>query len=137
MLPRETHYRLAHSPRDYARCHALLRQHGPVVKLGWPTVLAERRGEVLGFVSTRPDQRVIVAGPLVVNGTPRPGIVVMRLADAYDRVMRKAGVTSYLFHVEPGNARWLEMLRDLGAASGFEVVAPAEDGGTWIRRRLG
>jgi hypothetical protein len=136
MIPRDTTYRLAHAPRDYARCHTLMREEGPPVKLGWPTVLAERDGKVIGFVSTQPRRDALVAGPLVLNGTPRPGIVVMRLAEAYDLVMRKAGVTSYLFHVDTDNAKWLEILKGLGGAAGFEILGTSDSGGTWLKRRL-
>lgn len=133
MTPRDTRYRLAASSRDYARCHALLRAQGPDTDLTFPTVLAEREGQVVGFLSTRPSKQAIIAGPLVIDrATSRPAITAWRLADAYEIILRRAGVTSYAFHVSAGRPEWVSTLGRLG----FEPWQAEPSGGMWYRRAL-
>ncbi len=98
---------------------------------GFPTVVAKRDGKLIGLLSTRPVTEAIVAGPLIVD-LPTRGVVTMRLVEAYDIVLRRAGVKNYLFHVKKGKA-WAEQVeRALG-------VAPyTEDGhgNLWFKRDL-
>lgn len=132
MIPRDTFYRLAHSPKDYAACRSLLREQGEDVALSFPTVLAERDGKIIGFVSTRPRKDMVVAGPLVVSkAITRPGMVIIRLGEAYEAVMKKAGVTAYVFHVEPHMTAWAGILD----RTGFERWHQ-DDTGTWFRRAV-
>lgn len=68
---------------------------------------------------------------MVSTDLPRPGIVAMRLAEAYENVLRAAGITVYLFHVERANQRWSAILAKL------RLTRYAEDEtGTFYRRSL-
>lgn len=99
MFPRSTKYRLATSPNDYKACRALFAEnHGadPDHSLTFPTVLAERNGEVVGFLSTWDDKKALIAGPLEVKGGKNI-FTFIRLIEAYENVMRSAGVTQFLF----------------------------------------
>ena len=108
-----------------------MRAQGEDVRLSFPTVVAERDDVVIGFLATQPRKDAIVAGPLVVaQSVPRPGLLVIRLGEAYDAVLRRAGIKTYYFHVEPQRINWKDILEKTGA---FEQVS-ADDTGTWFRR---
>lgn len=101
MHPINTHYRLADSPTDYKACRDLFADnHGadPTQPLRWPTVIAERDGEVIGFLATLPLEGRIMAGPLELKGG-RNMITFLRLIEAYTNVMKTAGVTQFEFFV--------------------------------------
>lgn len=130
MHPRDTVYRLATSG-DLRRCHALMREQGEQATLSWLTVVAEREGTLLGFLSSQLKQMVI-AGPLVVStAAPRPGWIALRLVEAYEVVLQRARVTAFWFHVDASNTRWRHVLDKLG-------FQPEREGdtGTWYRRRI-
>lgn len=98
--------------------------------LSFPTVLAERAGEAVGFFSTHGDKRAVIAGPIVVTDK-RKGFVTLRLAEAYENVLRHAGVREYLIYVKPGEARWIETLEAIGFVRWTE-----HDGFLWFKRKL-
>lgn len=130
MRPLETRYTLM-KPHDRKRCEALAREYGieTVPRLDWPTVVAKRKGKILGFLSTRPTKSAIVAGPIVV-GTDVKGPVVMRLVEAYENVLRMAGVTSYLFYVT--DLKWKRQVETI-----FDIKPYGEEGGRfWYKREL-
>ena len=123
-----TTYRLATSPRDYTRCRALMREFVEPVALSFPTVMAERDGVLLGFLATQPRKEAVIAGPLMLRD--RSPFVTLRLLEAYDNVMRAAGITAYHFYVRQGNA-WRSQVERLG----FEAWHQ-DEGGAWYRRTL-
>lgn len=124
-----TTYRLATSPADYKRCQAFMREHQPPVPLSFPTVMAERDGEMVGLLSTHTKHGAVVAGPLVLR--KGHGITMIRLIEAYDTVMWRAGVRSYHFHVSAGNAKWRSQIERAGLAAWRE-----DEQGAWFKRSL-
>lgn len=133
MTPRDTSYRLAMTPRDYAACHALMRARGETARLKFPTVMAHRKGELVAFLGTQPRKEAVVAGPIVFSmDIPRP-MVAIRLGETYEAVLRQAGVRVYTLHVEHQFRRWGDVLRRLGFTSWQE---DAEGMGMWYRREL-
>lgn len=114
MRPFSTLYRLS-EPGDVHTCKQIWRENkdlfGAPQKLGWPTVVAQRDGRLLGFLSTDPTKKVIVAGPLIV-GKNCSAIIVIRLVEAYENIIRP-WVNGYYFHVEKKNSHWLKMIRKL------------------------
>jgi len=128
MIPRDTHYRLACSPADYRRCRAFLAERMAVHPLSFPTVYAERDGRVIGVLATQPPKKAIIAGPLAVEG--RSPFTALRLIEAYDRVMREAGV-DYHFHVAVANASWRRVVEQMGLRPFHE-----DEHGVWYRRIL-
>ena len=132
MIPRDTFYRLAHSPKDYSACRALLREQGEDARLSFPTVVAERAGRIIGFCATQPRKDAVVAGPLAVaKDIPHPGITIIRLGEAYENVLKAAGIKVYWFHVEPHMKEWADILRRVG----FEPMQQDDTGG-WFRRAI-
>lgn len=118
MKPTETVYILAASSKDYADCHTLDYAESGVDHddtFSFPTVLAKRDGEVIGFLATIPNKRFVAAGPLVVKGGRNP-IVAMRLLEAYDRIMAHCGMKMYYFSVDASRADALSIdrLKELG-----------------------
>ena len=127
-----TLYRLATSAQDYRKCHALLKAEGLSYKLSFPTVMADRDGDIVGFLSTAPRKDAVIAGPLFIRGDMRgQGFLTLRLGEAYENVMRAAGIREYLAVVDPGNERWTEALD----AAGLEPMGE-HDGRLWFKRRL-
>jgi hypothetical protein len=107
-------YRLARPGGEYNRLYALLSHNGQSrVPLGWPTVVAEEDGKVVGFLSTHKTKDALIAGPLVIEGKHRPW-VFLRLTEAYENVLRIAGVARYVFRVSKENDKHLERVRRIG-----------------------
>ena len=128
-------YRLAYG-HDYRRCHTLRDAVGfPAQRLSWPTVLMEDEGELVGFLSTAPSQKAIIAGPLIVDPTRGSAWVTIRLIEAYERLLRDAGIHTYLFFVEDVNRGWQCLVRKCLECAALEDYAKT-DGKTWYIRRL-
>lgn len=93
---------MASSPKDYHACRELFAEnHGanPSEPFSFPTVVAERDGQVIGFLATSLKHNRIMAGPLEVLGGRNP-FTVIRLFDAYNTVMKLAGIQQFEFYVK-------------------------------------
>jgi hypothetical protein len=134
MIPSGTTYRLAEGP-DFAVCHKLFKSQGHErdARYAFPTVVADRDGDIVGFYSTNDAQEYITAGPLEVDKSlDNPLIVAIRLVDAYDNVMRSVGINSYLFSVDKDNEQWKDIME---RATGLESYAEDETR-YWYRKEL-
>lgn len=103
-------YRLAQQA-DYARCHALARQVGyEGGSYGWPTMLVERDGTLLGFAASRYDGQRLVLGPVVMRQDLRiKGQLMLRAVLGLEAVYTQAGITSYVLgSSDPGVQRVIE-----------------------------
>lgn len=136
MTPRETTYRLASSPADYRACHALLRSQdrtGPdMFRLTFPTVTAWRKGKLVGFLTTepRPAEVGVTAGQL--GNATGSFILTIRLLEAYERVLNRAGVSRYSLFLRRGNP-----LLAVAERLGFAAWQDDPDGiGTWFRKEV-
>ena len=125
-----TLYRLATTPADYRKCRALVRSFAEPKPMTFPTVMAVRDGRVIGVLGTQSRNDMVVAGPFVL--AHKSPFVVLHLLDAYDLVMRRAGIVAYHFYIDPGNAHWQSQVERLG----FVAWAKDELGGAWYRRTL-
>lgn len=106
MVAKGTKYFLATEPEHFKKCRAVWKaavaEHpdlGPVRRFGWPTVFAERKGRVIGFLSSYAHPRLgLVAGPMVLS---KEGTVftALRLVEAYHTVLRTVGVPRFWFSV--------------------------------------
>ena len=133
MKPRETNYRLmVQSDRPMLKkiWADNKKLFGEPKKLGWPTVVAERQSRILGFITTDTTAKLIVAGPLIVNGGSS-SFTVLRLIQAYENVLKYAGMDGYFFHIEKKNKHWLKMVRTVGVP---EVDKTSK--GFWFKREL-
>jgi len=119
-------------PEDKAgarTCRRLAKKWGqPVQKLDFPTVVARRDGKIIGFISTLPRKDCILAGPLVVD-IMNPGMVILRLAEAYEAILSRADVRLYNVYVT--NEHWAGIL-----ARALGTEAMPHEGGYWFRREL-
>lgn len=108
-----TIYRLATSA-DTLACYQLEQaQFGKAWPLGFPTIVAERNGEIIGLFSTNIEcDWAHMAGPLVLK---RPSaIVAMRLIEFYEFALRQLNLPSYVFFVSAWNDHWLQQARNFG-----------------------
>jgi hypothetical protein len=132
MYPRDTIYRLARSTKDFRRCHALLAEQGVERSpLSYPTVMALRGDRLMGCLSRIPSDTAVIAGPLAVS-SPRPILTVMRLIEAWELVLWRAGVRSYQFCIDATKHKtWLQMVEK----AGLEPFSHDEQY-FWFRREL-
>lgn len=137
MHPTETRYTLM-QPRETERVLEVIHKHGfeNTTRLGFPTVIAKRKGKIIGVLSTRETPDAIVAGPLVVVGEIK-GPVAMRLVEAFEAVLRMVrkpdgspGIECYLF-VAP-DPTWQSQIE---RAFGVQHYAE-ENGNRWYRRNI-
>jgi len=131
MYVKDTVYHLATTSAHYKRARQFLSNHDAVFeRLTFPTITAERDDEIIGVLSTQHHDSAIIAGPLVVDiGDGNPSFVVIRLWQAYERVLHEAGVTEYLFAVPEGESAWNE------AVNQMEVdVWKHHKGAIWYRK---
>lgn len=115
MIPAENMtYMLAYTPTDYKVCHELLRkERGFDAPMTFPTVIARRDGNPIGFLSTHPSDKMVIAGKIVVKDTPRPIIIIMRLIEAYEFVLHRAGVTMYNVPVDKKQPKLVAAMRKI------------------------
>ena len=115
MHPSRTEYKIVRPGGAFNKLYALAKRLGEPLATGtlnWPTVAAERDGKVIGFLSTLPVDGAVVAGPLILE---KPSaITAMRLAEAYEVVLRLGGVKTYLHTVEKARTGYIEMLERAG-----------------------
>ena len=114
MRPTSTIYRLAKAGGEYNKLYAMLkRQSGEKAQglFDFPTVVAVRGGEVIGFLATVKHEKAIICGPLVLRDGPNV-FVGLRLLDAYERVLRAAGVKAYFTLVPESHKGELRLLED-------------------------
>lgn len=128
-----TSYRLAASPRDYAKAHDLVKAEGiEQAPLSFPTIMAWKGDELTGFLSTYISNKAIVAGPLVLKSGANRIWTLMRLIENYERVMREMKIQSYIFSVEKKHKTWLDKIVEV------YVVEPytEHNGRFWYKRNL-
>jgi hypothetical protein len=104
-------YRLA-CQADYARCHALAREvdYDEGETYGWPTMLVERDGELLGFAASRCYGQRLTLGPVVMRRELRTrGVLMLRAVLGLEAVYKQAGLTHYLLaSADPAVQRVIE-----------------------------
>lgn len=133
MKPARTKIRLARAGGEWNRLYAMAKRAGGRPRKGdfaFPTVVAERDGEVVGFVSTWNTPEAVIAGPLVIEGGKNP-FVFLRLAEGYENVLRAAGVKIYLHHIDKARPEHVEFMERLGFTRYREV-----DSGWLMKREL-
>ena len=133
MRAKGTDYRLATTSADYKRIRNFLKdQEIEFSRLSFPSIFAERNGVVVGTLSTTYDANLIIAGPLAADvGRGNPAFVLVRLIQAYERVLERTGVSEYLFWVWEHQGPWISTLKDAG-------LTPWErkDGRLWFKKEV-
>lgn len=80
---------------------------------GLPVVYAVRDGAILGYLGQKEDTAWVILGPLVLRNTvPRSAQVLtgLRLWQAMETVLRRYGVTQYVFSVDGHDTRYEDYL---------------------------
>lgn len=107
--------------------------------LGFPTVVARDtpNGEITGVLGTNLTNQIVVADPLVVR-TDRLSVVrIIRLVEAYENVLRWAGVGSYHFYVEKSKPHWKSLVeRATGISPRSDENAVIDENKWWYIRSL-
>lgn len=115
MQPRDTIFQIVRPGGAFNKLYAFAKRLGqplPTGMLNWPTVVAKRDGKVIGFLSTLPVQGAIFAGPLMLE---KPSMLTtIRLGEAYEVVLRMAGVNTYFHLVSQDQPEYIAMLERLG-----------------------
>lgn len=114
MRPSSTSYRLARPGGEYNKLYAMMQRNGfPKLPLGWPVVVAERDGEVIGFLGTKKSDETFEAGPLVIDGGSNPFLFI-RLVEAYENALRICRIRAYWFSVARSNLKQVARVKALG-----------------------
>ena len=134
MRPEQITYRLLVSEDDRQKAHAFLEELGQAEpSLGFPTVLGWKDGEIVTLFATHDNDEELIAGPLAWR--PMEGNLIIRLVrtiEAYENVLRYAGVKEYLCYVPDKHARWKQYIEEILETEPLKV----ETDRTWYRRIL-
>ena len=100
----------------------------------FPTVVAKRHGQIVGYLGTHARSDMILAGPLEVllpTGLAR-GVMALRLIQAYEFVLTQCrGVDSYFF--ASSDPEWI---RATARCARTEFYHEYEDGVSLFKREL-
>lgn len=129
-----TEFKLARKPADYRKCHALMKavesefQH---CQLSFPTIMAFRENELIGFLSTRPGKKGVVAEPIVLNVDGNASFLYIKLVEAYESLLKAGKVPSYLFFIPERYGEYNRLVEK----AGFQPIEE-DKAGVWYRRLL-
>ena len=132
MTPTTTRYQLM-QPQEAQEVRTFLARSGFMFsqELEFPTVVAWRSGKIVGVLSTRSDPSYVIAGPLAVRVKGNRAVVALRLGEAYERVLRMAGVQWYVFQVSKDN-EWPQVAERKWNAKPYAE----DDDSYWYRREV-
>lgn len=124
---------------DEMECHAALKEWGaqnPDRPLGDPTFLAYKDDRLVGVISTAPlaEARAVVCNRLaVVPDMQRiaKGFLVVRMVEAYEAFLRKAGVRWYHVSLDTSNTRFIRLI-----ASALGEPYAADEDLSWFKREI-
>lgn len=127
----ETTYRLITHSHDYKRAHSFLDNdewdRGKNKKLSFPTIIAERMGEVVGVLSTRKSSMTVMTGSV----SARSAFILIKMIEVYEYILRQAGVIIYLIAVTNKNKKFIDQITRI-IGNPFHV----DEDNTWFRRRI-
>ena len=108
-----TDYNIVLNPAHYRACHKFLRDNKvKPVKLTYPTLVAEREGEIIGLMGTLRSDKAVIAGPVYVSIPNSP--VSYRLIEVYEQYLKSKGIKKFIFSVDVDNHKWLNMVQRVG-----------------------
>lgn len=100
----------------------ILSQFDVVASIKPPIVVAEAKGNLVGFLATKDRDDLIEAGPFEAR-SPHIGY---KLVKFYEAVLKTCGIDRYLLNVDSDNESWLSTIS--------RTCERIDD--TWYRRRL-
>jgi hypothetical protein len=91
---------IAMGDEEYARCAEYCAEHGSAsAPMTFPTLyLLGNDGEIKGVISRRPSTEAVMVGRAVANS----GLRLVQLAEAFEKFLKRSGVTQYLIPVSRG-----------------------------------
>lgn len=116
---------------DYPACEALLPDDDYAEAWEFPTLVAEREGQILGVLSTRTTDGLVSIGRLALAPGRQAPWVALRLVEAYERQLSTYGLTAYWWGVE----RRRQDLQQLMGRLGFVPQLETADA-WWYRKEL-
>ena len=97
-------YDIASTDEHYEACQELMsKENEPYVKLKFPTIMAFKGEELIGFMGTHYQDELVIGGPLVLESSKRHPRAAIMLSQFYDIAMRSLKVKSYIMHADDGN----------------------------------
>jgi len=69
----------------------------PKFPTSFPEIVAERDGQIIGFVARRHDEQGIIIEPMISPNA----VVYLRLWHALEAILERSGVKRYFFRIEP------------------------------------
>ena len=132
MIPLSTKYRLASGLPAYNRARAFLKGQAQTVSdLTAPTVLAIREDSIIAVLATTANKKAIIAGPIATSVEGNPAFVVRRMIEAYETVLTRLGIKTYLFWFWDHQTPWMRMIESMS------VLPWMHDGErVWYKREL-
>jgi len=112
----KTDYKLASTQLHYGQANRFLRGNNvDYTGLSFPTIIAYKKGKVIGVLGTHPQTDIIMAGPLFVdNPDGSNAFATLRLIEAYENVMRHAKVSAYYFTSRVDQEKWNRQIVETG-----------------------
>lgn len=105
-------YKVAQEPEDFKAAKKLLLAEGfPDQEIGFPTVMAWKDGELIGFITTTPDPEMVVGGPMVMRGDKQRVFTSVRLVELYEQYMLSLGITSVIFYADEKESPFVRGVR--------------------------
>lgn len=98
-----TVYRLAKSYEDYNKC--INKFGGDGRGFGDPTVMAERDGKLVGFISSYDIPKITLSAVQADSV-----FILMKMFDVYDKVIKETGQYQYLIHISKENKSIIKIL---------------------------
>lgn len=100
----ETTYRIAEHAGDYRKIHELMKAEGfPPGRVSFPTLMAFRGDELVGFIATDTTQNMVIAGPMALKSDIKRPVLALRLAEKYEQVLKNLGIKSFIIAADPGS----------------------------------
>lgn len=127
-------YMVARTEDDYKRVQAFLRgTEFEGVNITYPTMMAFRKGKLVGVLGTYPSEQAVIAGPLLVRASKgETPWVTLRLAECYEAYLWTLGITQYVFTVSKKNKKQISILHRMG----LEPYASTVKNNLWYMRYL-
>lgn len=98
-------FQVANSTGHYVAAHHLMKaEQVEPVELEFPTILAfeTEPPALVGMLGTHHQDELIIAGPLVLEGSFPRIKTALRLCEQYEHAMRTLGIKSFIMHVKDG-----------------------------------
>lgn len=99
-------------------------------RVWWPEIVAERAGKIIGYIAVRYNKDGLLVEPTIAPNH----IVLMRLIESMENVLRVAGVMFYYFRIEPQRVRYLALLQKHGER--LATSLGAHEGLNWYKRAI-